>query len=108
MMLIESPNGIRKYRMRNTSRVASNCSLPNCGSATSIAASNTPRLPGAWLANPSSVARMNTTASEMKSMPGCAGINKYIAIAQNPRSTTPIRTCSSVNRAEGNITFQPF
>ena len=102
------PNGIRKYRIRNTTRVASNCSLPNCGSATSIAASNTPMLPGAWLAKPSSVARMKTTASETKSIWGCVGISRYIASAQNPRSTTPIMTCSSVSRAEGSTTFQPF
>ena len=51
---------------------------------------------------------MNTTASETKSMPGCWGIKRNIAIAQNPRSTTPIRTCSSVRRADGNTTFQPF
>ena len=108
MMLIAMPKGIRKYRIRYTTSVASNCSRPNSGSATSIAASNTPMLPGAWLAKPSRVARMNTTASEMKLIPGSAGIRRYIASAQNPRSTTPIRICSSVSRAEGNTTFQPF
>ena len=40
------PNGITKYRIRNITSVASRSSRPNCGSATSIAASNTPRLPG--------------------------------------------------------------
>ena len=51
---------------------------------------------------------MNTTESEMKPMSGCAGISRYIAIAQNPRSTTPIMICSSVRRADGSTTFQPF
>src|SRR5262249_8318498 len=101
MIEIAIENGITKYRTRNTSSVASSCSRPNCGIATSIAASNTPRLPGAWLAKPNSVARMKTTASDRKSMCGCAGTRRYIAVAQNPRSTTPIRTCTSVSRADG-------
>src|SRR5579871_3965626 len=41
MMVIAMLKGITKYSTRNTSSVASNCSRPNCGSATSIAASNT-------------------------------------------------------------------
>src|SRR6202012_1640956 len=74
MIEIAIVNGITKYSTRNTSSVASSCSLPNCGSATSIAASNTPIEPGAWLAKPSKVARMNTTASDRKSMAGLTGI----------------------------------
>ena len=40
-----------------------------------------------------------------------AGLRRHQEIhrrAQNPRSTTPIRICSSVSRAEGSTTFQPF
>ena len=73
-----------------------------------MAASNTPSEPGAWLAKPSSVARMNTTASDRKSICGLSGTRRYIASAQKPRSTTPIRICTSVSGADGSTTFQPF
>ena len=43
-------------------------SLSNCQSATSMAASNTPRPPGEWLAKPSRVAETKITASVMKSI----------------------------------------
>ncbi|MGX1232553.1 hypothetical protein AB7M71_005645 [Bradyrhizobium japonicum] len=44
----------------------------------------------------------------MKSIDGLAGISRYIAVAQKPRSTTPIRIWTSVSGAEGSTTFQPF
>jgi hypothetical protein len=49
-------SGMTKYRSRNTSSDASSSSFGNCGRPTSIVASITPRLPGAWLRKPSSTA----------------------------------------------------
>ena len=72
-----------------------------------MAASNTPRPPGEWLAKPSSVAETKITASVTKPICGSSGISIYIASAQKPRSTMPMPICSSVNGPPGSVTCQP-
>ena len=71
-----------------------------------MAASNTPRPPGEWLANPSSVAETKMTATTTKPRLGSSGTSTYIASAQKPRSTMPIAICSRVSGPPGNVTVQ--
>ena len=71
-----------------------------------MAASNTPRPPGEWLANPNSVAETKMTATTMKPRLGSSGTSTYIASAQNPRSTMPMAICSSVSGPPGSVTVQ--
>ena len=80
--------------------------MSNCHSATSIAASNTPMPPGAWLAKPSSVAETKITVRVMKPMWGSDGISTYMAAAQQARSTMPIAICSKVSGPPGSVTCQ--
>src|SRR5262249_6620471 len=99
-------SGRTKYRKRKISSEASICSLANCGSPTSIATSMTPRLPGAWLKNPSRIAVTKTTSNVMKSIAGCAGSKVYIAVAPAPRSKIPIPICTRVRRGLGRTICQ--
>ena len=72
-----------------------------------MAASNTPRPPGAWLAKPSSVADTKITASVMKPICGSSGTSMYMASAQKPRSKMPMTICNSVDGPLGSRTVQP-
>jgi hypothetical protein len=67
-----------------------------------MAASNTPSDPGAWLANPSSVA--DTKAAEMvkKSSPPTDGIRLYMASDEQPRSASPMPIWMRVDKPPGS------
>ena len=104
MIEIEIPNGIRKYRIRTP---PASPAIVLKLQRHQIAASNT-RAAGRMAGEAEQGRQDEDPASETKSISGRIGIRRYIASAQKPRSTTPIRTCSSVSRAEGNTTFQPF
>src|ERR1700722_3803151 len=71
-----------------------------------MAASNTPRPPGEWLAKPNRVAETKITATTIKPRLGSSGTSTYIASAQKPRSTMPIAICSKVSDPPGRITVQ--
>jgi len=77
-----SPNGTMKYISLNSNRPATMSSLLNWPRPTSMAASNTPSDPGAWLAKPNNVANTKITASATKSMAGSDGISNDMATAQ--------------------------
>src|SRR5215510_3936018 len=99
-------NGTTKYSVRNTRSPAISSSFGTPGSATSMAASNTPSEPGAWLAYPRSVADTKAIAMVRNSPSGGDGIALYMASAEQPRSATPIPIWVKVDDPPGSRTFQ--
>src|SRR5215467_8845451 len=106
MVMRARQNGTMKYSIRNTKRPATNPSFGTCGSATSIAASNTPSEPGAWLAKPRSVADTKATAMVKNSPVPADGITAYMASDEQLRSATPMPICIRVDNPPGSTTLQ--
>src|SRR3954467_11500623 len=88
------------------SSAASSGSLSSLPSPRRIVASNKPMPAGAWLANPSKVAAMNTAVRRESSMSSSPGINTYIASAAALRSNKPMAICSRTSDPDGRRTGQ--